>query len=243
MSDRDEHVRRPTGDHPSDHASDNDVLLQQVRAVLTPMPPIDRRAIASILSAVAERRPSVLQRMRARLAFAVDQFRYATAPLTRVAALAATCLTVGFVARGVLMRDTSPATSASGTVAIGKTVTAPNRPQAGNAPPSAALTVQPVNDTSDPASALVPVQFVLDARVVGPATTVSVVGDFNEWNIAATPMTLERGAWSVSLPSTQGRHVYAFVINGERWIADPRAPRATDTDFGRPGSVIIVQMP
>jgi hypothetical protein len=242
VSNHDEHVRRPTGDNPSAHASDNDVLLQQVRAVLTPMPPIDRRAIANILSAVAERRPSVFERMRARLAFAVDQFRYATSPLTRVAALAATCLTVGFVARGVVMRDTSPAESASGTVAIGTTTTAPLRPQAGSAT-SAAIPVQPVNDTADPASALVPVQFVLDARVVGTATTVSVVGDFNEWNIAATPMTLERGAWSVSLPTTQGRHVYAFVIDGERWIADPRAPRATDTDFGRPGSVIIVQTP
>ena len=242
MSNHDEYVGRPAGDRPSDHASDNDVLLHQVRAALTPMPPIDRRAIASILSAVAERRPSVLLRMRARLAFAVDQLRYATAPLTRVAVIAAACVTVGFVARGLVMRDTSPSASASGTVATGQSPTDPKRPQAGNAPP-AALTVQPVNDTADPASALVAVQFVLDARVVGPATTVSVAGDFNEWNIAATPMTLERGAWSVSLPTTQGRHVYAFVINGERWIADPRAPRATDTDFGRPGSVIIVQMP
>ena len=240
MSNRDEQFRRQADMDPSDHTSDNEVLLQQVRAALTPMPPIDRRAIANILSAVAAPRPSVLLRMRARLAFAVEQFRYATAPLTRVVALAAACLTVGFVARGVIMRDTSPAASASATVATGQSPTDPKRPQAGNAP-SAALTVQPVNGTADPASALVAVQFVLDARVVGTATTVSVVGDYNEWNIAATPLTLERGAWSVSLPTTQGRHVYAFVIDGERWIADPRAPRATDTDFGRPGSVIIVQ--
>jgi hypothetical protein len=37
--------------------------------------------------------------------------------------------------------------------------------------------------------------------------------------------------------------VYAFVVNGERWLADPRAPQAADADFGRPGSVIIVQAP
>jgi hypothetical protein len=33
------------------------------------------------------------------------------------------------------------------------------------------------------------------------------------------------------------------VINGKRWLADPRAPRASDSDFGRPGSVMLVQTP
>ena len=86
-------------------------------------------------------------------------------------------------------------------------------------------------------------QFVLDAREVPDANRITVVGDFNDWNVNATPLTLDRGAWSVSLPATQGRHVYAFVIDGERWMADPRAPKAPDADFGRPGSVIIVPTP
>jgi len=75
------------------------------------------------------------------------------------------------------------------------------------------------------------------------ARTLSVVGDFNDWNVAASPMAREGELWSVSLPVTPGRHVYAFVVNGTEWIADPRAPRAADADFGRPGSVIIVQSP
>ena len=49
--------------------------------------------------------------------------------------------------------------------------------------------------------------------------------------------------WTVTLSVTPGRHVYSFVVDGERWIADPRAPRATDTDFGRPGSVLFVGTP
>ena len=89
----------------------------------------------------------------------------------------------------------------------------------------------------------IPAQFVLDAREAADATSLSVVGDFNDWDVSATPMTLEGGVWSVTLPVTPGRHVYAFVVNGTRWVADPRAPRATDSDFGRPGSVIIVQTP
>ena len=31
-----------------------------------------------------------------------------------------------------------------------------------------------------------------------------------------------------------------FVVDGKTWIADPRAPRAQDSDFGKPGSVLLV---
>jgi 1,4-alpha-glucan branching enzyme len=89
----------------------------------------------------------------------------------------------------------------------------------------------------------VPTQFVLDARDLPTARSVSLVGDFNDWNVTATPLTLENGAWVATMSLLPGRHVYAFVVNGEKWIADPRAPQATDNDFGRPGSVIIIQAP
>jgi hypothetical protein len=46
--------------------------------------------------------------------------------------------------------------------------------------------------------------------------------------------------WSVALRLVPGRHRYAFVLDGVRWIADPLAPPAPDDDFGSPGSVVTV---
>lgn len=218
-----------------DDRFDDDQLLEQVRAALTPMPDVDRRAIANILTAVSERRQTPWQRARNYAWYSVDQFRFATSPLTRAAAVAAVFVVIGFSARGLW----SP-TAAGDTSAPSVAVT-PSLTDSGITTQDPSLIA--VEGTADPSSRLVSVQFVLDAREVPDARSISVVGDFNDWDVAATPLTLTRGAWSVSLSTTQGRHVYAFVINGERWIADPRAPKAADADFGRPGSVIIVPTP
>jgi hypothetical protein len=89
-----------------------------------------------------------------------------------------------------------------------------------------------------PAPAAV-VRFVL---VAPNATHVSLVGDFNDWNVAATPMqSAHSGAiWTVALPLPAGRHVYAFVVDGREWVADPAAPRAPEDGFGTPNSVVVV---
>ena len=83
------------------------------------------------------------------------------------------------------------------------------------------------------------VQFEL--RAPG-ARSVALVGDFNEWNREATPLhaVAANGVWTISLPLPTGRHVYAFVVDGEEWIADPVAPRAPGDDFGVPNSVVTV---
>jgi hypothetical protein len=108
-------------------------------------------------------------------------------------------------------------------------------------PGAQALPVLPV--ARDPrAEALVPVQFTL--RNVR-ASQVALVGDFNGWSQTSTLLEpgSEPGTWSLTVPLASGRHVYAFVVDGQRWMADPRAPKARDLDFGRENSVLIVQAP
>jgi hypothetical protein len=34
--------------------------------------------------------------------------------------------------------------------------------------------------------------------------------------------------------------VYAYVVDGEKWTLDPRAPKTKDTDYGTEQSVVIV---
>lgn len=79
-------------------------------------------------------------------------------------------------------------------------------------------------------------QFVL---VAPGAASVTVVGDFNDWSVSATPLARAGGVWSVTVPLGPGRYRYAFVVNGAVWQPDPEAP-AADDEFGRANSVVTV---
>jgi len=83
-----------------------------------------------------------------------------------------------------------------------------------------------------------PTQFVL---VAPDARQVTVVGDFNDWNLVATPLTRAEGdgVWSVTIPLAAGRYRYAFVVDGAVWRGDPEAP-ALEDEFGQPNSEMTV---
>ena len=82
--------------------------------------------------------------------------------------------------------------------------------------------------------------------VTHDASKVALVGDFNQWNADATPMTriANSNAWTVTVPLSVGRHVYSFYAvgaDGEKWLNDPTAPATPDDGFGRRNSVILVK--
>jgi hypothetical protein len=75
--------------------------------------------------------------------------------------------------------------------------------------------------------------------VAPAAATVSVVGDFNQWNPTAMPLRrLGDGTWIVDVPLGPGRYAYAFVVDGKIEV-DPVAPRA-EGEFGE-NSVLMVR--
>lgn len=82
------------------------------------------------------------------------------------------------------------------------------------------------------------VRFVLYAP---GAKRVTVAGTFNQWDQNAAPLVPAgtSGVWSTTLAVPVGQHQYAFVVDGERWVADPAAP-AVDDGFGRRNSVVAV---
>ena len=91
------------------------------------------------------------------------------------------------------------------------------------------------------ADSMTVVHFTLSAP---GAASISLVGDFNEWDASATPMRqTASGVWSVSIPLSHGRHVYAFVVNTARWVNDPGAPLAPEDGFGVRNSVVVVGWP
>jgi len=102
--------------------------------------------------------------------------------------------------------------------------------RSGGQPSVGVATQPPVSDTV--------VKFV----VVAPqASKVKLVGDFNDWSDTKTPMVrvANSAVWTVTLPLTAGRHVYAYLVDGQ-WVNDPSAPLAPDDGFGHPNSVRIV---
>src|SRR5260370_919706 len=81
-------------------------------------------------------------------------------------------------------------------------------------------------------------QFVL---IAPNAASVALVGDFNDWNPARSPMrATHAGIWATVLPLAPGRYHYAFLVNGVEWRRDPAAPAALDDDFRSPRSVVTV---
>ena len=83
-----------------------------------------------------------------------------------------------------------------------------------------------------------------DLTLPNVAAEVALVGDFNGWDAHATPMIRRRddGAWSAKVPLPPGRHVYAFVVDGRRWLVDPLAPQVPDEGYG-PANAVIVDGP
>lgn len=76
---------------------------------------------------------------------------------------------------------------------------------------------------------LAPVRLVLHAP---DAERVGVAGTWNGWSAAATPMTpVGDGVFHVALDLPHGEHAYVFVVDGQRWQAEPtRVPADGDPD-------------
>lgn len=192
-----------------------DETIERIAEALRPPPQVDAEAKARVLVAVAaERARAEAESLRRR-----RRVRW-------YAGLAA-----GLIAALLLGRGATPGRErrADATAAVSTRIDsadampAAHVPDAGEAP-------------------MLPVQLVLNAP---NAHRVAVVGDFTDWDEGRIAMTRDpaSGLWSVTVPVRAGRHVYAFIADDSIWMRDPRAPVATDPDFGRPGSLMLVGRP
>jgi 1,4-alpha-glucan branching enzyme len=109
-----------------------------------------------------------------------------------------------------------------------------------NTAPAINTLLRAASNPSDIRSTIaVPVSMVFEAP---KAESVSLVGDFNDWDATATPLHRfgTDGPWTATVFAKPGRHTYAFLVNGTTLVADPRAPRAKDIDYGTEASVLLV---
>jgi len=72
------------------------------------------------------------------------------------------------------------------------------------------------------------------------AQSVSLVGDFNQWNPATHSMQqMTDGAWLLTVELRHGHHRYAFLVDGVLTL-DPRGQGVTRDDHGQRVSLVPV---
>ena len=200
---------------------ERDELIEQVARVFAPLPRANARATAQIMAAVRARaalRPS-------RLRLLLGSLREPSISMAAAGILAAAALAIGFFTGDrVGVSDSTPA------------------PVQVASSPVAAPLLHVDNSPDVRMSVAVPVSIVFEAR---NAKSVTIVGDFNNWDETTSPMRRfgTDGPWTVTVRATPGRHVYAFLVDGTTLVADPRASRARDLDYGGDASVLMVTAP
>lgn len=83
------------------------------------------------------------------------------------------------------------------------------------------------------------VQFRLEAP---GAASVELAGSFTNWDSAVSLVETTPGVWSTLVALEPGVHDYAFVVDGQSWVADPMAP-SVDDGFGGTNSRLFLTRP
>jgi 1,4-alpha-glucan branching enzyme len=78
------------------------------------------------------------------------------------------------------------------------------------------------------------VKFSVPREVAETASTVHLVGDFNDWDTAAIPMKKTRnGSYHVSLELPTGKeYQFRYLLDDDRWENDINADRFVPNGYG-----------
>jgi hypothetical protein len=92
-----------------------------------------------------------------------------------------------------------------------------------------------------PAAETSQVTFHFELHAPG-ADRVELLGTFNNWKsgdiVLAGPDA--SGHWTAEVALPEGRQEYIFLVDGERWVADPKAATQRPDGFGRVNTIITV---
>ncbi len=86
----------------------------------------------------------------------------------------------------------------------------------------------------------VKVDFILPDAIAADADTAYLVGDFNDWDEKATPMSqLKNGTFKITLDLEPNReYQFRYLVNGNQWHNDWDADKYVPNPFSGDNSVI-----
>jgi hypothetical protein len=91
-----------------------------------------------------------------------------------------------------------------------------------------------------PVAPQVYVQFRLEIR---EASRVTLAGSFTDWKPVYELRESTPGTWSILLPLHPGVYDYAFVVDGQEWVADPHAFQIDDGFGGVNSRIALPSLP
>jgi 1,4-alpha-glucan branching enzyme len=85
------------------------------------------------------------------------------------------------------------------------------------------------------------VTFILPKEAAQKAKTVHLVGEFNNWNMDATPMKkMREGLFQVALTLPAGRNYqFRYLIDGKVWENDWAADRYVPSAYGAAENSVV----
>ncbi len=86
------------------------------------------------------------------------------------------------------------------------------------------------------------VTFRLPGEAAGSAESANIVGEFNEWNIYATPMKrLKNGSFVVTLDLEPNReYQFRYLLDDEIWENDGEADKYVSHPYGDGENSVVV---
>ena len=86
------------------------------------------------------------------------------------------------------------------------------------------------------------VKFSLSGDSYNTASSILVLGDFNNWQMGETPMKKAKTeVWSVSLDLETGKeYQFRYLIDGTTWENDPEADKFVPSGLGSENSVLAL---
>lgn len=87
------------------------------------------------------------------------------------------------------------------------------------------------------------VKFSLSGDQYKSASSILLVGDFNNWQLGETPLKLTKttGVWSVSLDLETGKsYQFRYLVDGTNWENDAEADSFIASGLGSENSVLAL---
>lgn len=70
---------------------------------------------------------------------------------------------------------------------------------------------------------------------------IEIAGSFTNWQRIPLEPAGSTGYWEITLDIPPGEHVFSYILDGDKILADPTMPAQEEDDFGTLNSILIVE--